>query len=77
MLELLQRLRAATPVRLANRWGLPKERMRIHSFIPQIITEHLLCSRHYLGAGDLAMNKRDKFFCPGGVVHRNVSATPF
>ena len=30
-----------------------------------------------LGAGDLAMNKRDKFFCPGGVVHRNVSATPF
>ena len=64
MLEPLQRLRAATPVRLANRWGLPEERMRIHSFIPQIITEHLLCSRHYFRCWRLSYEQKRQIFLP-------------
>lgn len=28
--------------------------------------------QHYLGAGDLAMNNKDKILRPGGVANRNI-----
>lgn len=34
--------------------------MTIHSFIPQILIEHLLCTSPVLGVEDTAVNKRQK-----------------
>ena len=38
--------------------------MIIHSFMPQILIEQLLCTSTVLGVEDTAVNKRDKIPCP-------------